>query len=126
MVKADGRVNMTLLIKNGAAQSVETESAAALPSHGLRDTALFPVHDLVETWDAMRLRVFAHLNANVTAAHLVRYSSRGARAKKAVEDDLTRVRGNYHYSVKQRLWLRHFKCGLLSKQLFHFAAGVLI
>ena len=84
----------------------EAEAAAALPVHGLADTALFTVHHLLQARQAVGDGVFAHLDADPATTHFVRHRRCGAGAKEAVEDEVAGVGGDVDYSIYKsfRLW----------------------
>ena len=69
--ETDSGIDAALFIEHRTTEFVEVESAAALPAHGLRDAALLSIHHFLETWNTMRNRVFAHLDTDVSAAHLM-------------------------------------------------------
>ena len=49
----------------------------------------------------MRHRVFAHLDADVAAAHLMRGRGRGTGAEKGVENEVARVGGDVEDALDQ-------------------------
>ena len=54
--KADGRIDTALFIEDRTAEFVKVESAAALPALSLIDAAQLPIHDFLETGDAVSMR----------------------------------------------------------------------
>ena len=85
---------MPFLVEHGWAEAVEAEAAAALPADAFGDAALFAVNHFVQAGDAMGDGVFAHFNADVAAAHLVRDGCGGAGAEEGVEDEVAGVGGD--------------------------------
>ncbi len=73
---------------HGRAEAIEAKPAAALPVDAFGDAALLAFDDFVQARDAMRDRVLAQLNADVTPPHLVRDRRRCARAEEGIEDEI--------------------------------------
>ena len=99
--ETDGGIDVALFIEHWTAEFVEVESAAALPAHRLRDAALLPIHNFLEAWNTMRNRVFAHLDTDVSAAHLVCDSGGCAGAKKTVKHEIILNGGNLDNALYQ-------------------------
>lgn len=93
----------------GSPERVETEAATALPTRGGGNAALFASDDFLQAWTAMGSGMFAHLDADVAATHLVSDGRSGAGAEKAVEHEVTGVGGKLQNTLNQALWLRRLK-----------------
>ena len=92
---------MPFLVEHGRAEAVEAEAAAALPADAFGDAALFAVNHFVQARDAMGDGVIAHFNADVAAAHLVRYGGGGAGAEEGVEDEVAGVGGDVEDALNE-------------------------
>ena len=68
-------------IENRIAHGVKSEPAAALPVHGLADTAMIlAVDDFFQARNNVRMAVLAQLDHDPATAHLVRDSAGGTGA----------------------------------------------
>ena len=115
---------MSFLVEYGWAEAVETEAAAALPADAFGDAALFAVNHFVQARDAMADGVIAHFNADVAAAHLVRYGGGSAGAEEGVEDEVAGVSGDVEDALNEAFG---FGCveNFIAKQLHRFLFCVL-
>ena len=74
-----------LLVKGWFAQSAETETAAAVPSHRRADSALLAVNDFLQARNSVGAGMLAHFDTNEASAHFVGYGRGRARAQKRIE-----------------------------------------
>ena len=104
--KANVGADMSFFVEYGWAEAIEAEAAAALPAAAFGDAALFAVNHLVQARDAMANGMLAHFNADVAAAHLVRYGGGGAGAEERVEDEIAGVGGDVEDALDEafRFW----------------------
>lgn len=86
-------VELTVSVEHRLAQFEEAKSAAARPVDGLGNAALLAVDDFLQTGLAMRLRVVAHFDTDVTAVHFVGHCSACAGTEETVEDEVVGVDG---------------------------------
>ena len=119
-VKRNVTRQRTVLVQDRLAQLVVTETASALPLHRLGDSALLAVHHLLHPNRAMRLRVFAHLDANPPPPHLVRNRRCRPAAQERIQHQVALVRRNLQNALDQPLWLRRRKRRLPVKHLQNF------
>jgi|SRR5271165_2388096 len=97
--EADGRIYTALFIEDRTAELVKVKAAAALPAHIVRNAALLPIYDFLESGDAVSNRVFSHLNPDVAAARFVCDRCGCARPKKAIQNNITFSRGQSNDSM---------------------------
>ena len=114
--------NLPALVQERLAQLVEAETTAAAPFHRFGDSALFAIDDLLHPHRAVRLRVFAHLDADPPPPHLVRNRRRRAAAEKRIHHQVALVRRNRQNPLNQFLWLWGPKWHIAKQfQIFLFA-----
>ena len=62
---------MPVFIKHGNAQTIESKSAAAFPSHGFGNASLFTFDHFAQAWGTMRHGMVAHFNADIAPSNFV-------------------------------------------------------
>ena len=87
-------------------QSKVAEPTAALPAYSFRNTALvYVINDLLQTWDDMRVAMFAQFDHDPASTHFVRHCAGSAGASEGVENPVAGAREMTNDDLKQSLRL---------------------
>ena len=98
-------MDAALFVEHRLAQAHEVKAATAFPLYCLADAALFTIDHLLQAWQAVGGRVFAHLDTDPAPAHLVCYCGRGAGTEEAVEDEVAGIRTYLQDALKKAFGL---------------------
>jgi hypothetical protein len=123
--KAHLGVQLAVFAEQRRTQLHDAKAAAALPVHGGADAALFALHHLAQAREAVGDGVFAPLDADPSAAHLVGDGGGGPGAQEGIEHKLTSQRGHFNDVPNEHLRLWRPEGRFARKQRLDFSLRIL-